>query len=199
MKDKIYRLLQNLLKPITLVWQKYQRRGYKYIGKNVVIGKNFTGTERYNISIGDNTAIGPNCVFYAGIAPITVGRYVMISPNVTIVTGEHRTDIVGEYMRNITNDMKLEKHDKPVVIEDDVWIGSNVTILKGVTIGRGSIIHAGAIVTKRVRPYTIYIDDKTKINRFSAAVIQEHEKMLAEKYGVSYPPLDWSKYESLSQ
>ena len=95
--------------------------------------------------------------------------------------------------------MKLPKHDKPVVIEDDVWIGTNVTILKGVTIGRGSIIHAGAVVTKKVRPYTVYLNENQKINRFTAGQIQQHEQLLKEKYGVEYPPLDWTKYASFTQ
>lgn len=159
----------------------------KQCGKNVSIGSNFTIAGGENITIGDDCAIGPNCVFYAALAPITLGRAVMISPNVTLITGEHRTDIVGEYMRNVTPDMKTPQNDKPIVIEDDVWIGSNVTIMKGVTIGRGSIIHAGSIITKKVRPYTIYINEKMKVARFTDEEIQKHEMLLHEKYGVVYP------------
>ncbi|QQR64412.1 transferase [Candidatus Roizmanbacteria bacterium] len=44
---------------------------------------------------------------------------------------------------------------KPIVIEDDVWIGTKSVILPGVTIGRGSIVAAGAVVTKNVAPYSI--------------------------------------------
>ena len=43
----------------------------------------------------------------------------------------------------------------PVVIEDNVWIGVNVTILPGVTVGKGSVIGAGAVVTKDVEPFTV--------------------------------------------
>ena len=45
--------------------------------------------------------------------------------------------------------------NKPIVIEDDVWIGARVTVLGGVTIGRGAIVAAGAVVTKNVAPYSI--------------------------------------------
>ena len=45
--------------------------------------------------------------------------------------------------------------NQPVVIEDDVWVGANVTILKGVTIGHGSVVAAGAVVTKSCPPYSI--------------------------------------------
>ena len=156
-------------------------------GRNVTIGPNFTVAGGENIVIGDDCAIGPNCVFYAALAPITLGRAVMVSPNVTMITGEHRTDVVGEFMRKITPDMKLPQNDKPIIVEDDVWIGSNVTIMKGVTIGRGSIIHAGSVITKRVKPYTIYINEKMKVARFTDEEIQEHERILHEKYGVEYP------------
>lgn len=47
---------------------------------------------------------------------------------------------------------KLPENDAPVIIEDEVWCGANVTILKGVTIGRGSVVAAGAIVTKSCPP-----------------------------------------------
>lgn len=184
-------LMSILIEPSS-IWRKLVsvpllKRGLKYCGNNVYFGKNLIIEGSKNISIGDDTSVGPNCVFYATLAPLTIGKGVLVSPNVTIMTGEHRTDIVGEYMRNITEDMKKPDNDKPVVIEDDVWIGSNVTILKGVTIGRGSIIHAGSVVSKKIKPYTVYISDKMKITRFTDAQIQEHERKLKEKYGVEYP------------
>ena len=150
-------------------------------GNNVSIGQNFIGTFEM-IEIGEGTAIGPNCVFYSSMAKLTIGKYVMISPNVTIITGSHKTDVIGKYMIEVTEqdkiDAGIEKYDKPVVIEDDVWIGANVLILKGVTIGRGSIIHAGQVITKSIPPYTIYVNDKVNVKRFSEEEIIEHEKIL---------------------
>ena len=179
--------LQRLLISPGKVWYEWVslprlKKTFKEAGEDVSIGYNFTVAGAENICIGAHSAIGPNCVFYATLAPLTIGRYVMIAPNVTIVTGEHRTDVVGEYMRNIGAKDKLPENDMPVVIEDDVWIGSNVTIMKGVTIGRGSIIHAGAVITRSVKPYTIYVSDKVKIARFTDEEICQHEKMLREKY-----------------
>lgn len=176
----------------SVIWRKciYNpalKKSMKYCGKNVLIGKNFTVAGAMNISIGEGTAIGPNCVFYSTLANLTIGKGVLISPNVTIISGEHRTDIIGEYMRNVSDEMKKPENDKDIVIEDDVWIGSNVTIMKGVTIGRGSIIHAGAVISRKIKPYTIYVSDKMKINRFTDEQIQEHEKILKDKYGVEYP------------
>lgn len=50
-------------------------------------------------------------------------------------------------MDEVTAAEKLPKNDQPVILEEDVWCGANVMILKGVTIGRGSVIAAGAVVT----------------------------------------------------
>lgn len=70
--------------------------------------------------------------------------------------------------------------DAPVVIEDDVWCGANVTILKGVTIGRGSVVAAGAVVTKSFPPYSIIGGVPAKLikMRFSPEEIVQHEALL---------------------
>lgn len=155
---------------------------FKYKADDVVIARNVSFQGRENMSIGSKTYIGENNVIYAGKAPLTIGRYVMTGPNVTIITGDHRIDLVGEYMRNVTNEMKLESNDQPVVIEDDVWIGAGAIILKGVTIGRGSVISAGALVRKDVPPYTIFYSHDNTRPRFTQQQIEEHEKLLKEKY-----------------
>ena len=153
-------------------------------GKRVYIDYNFIGTYK-QMEVGHDVFIGPNCVFYCSMAKISIGNYVMISPNVTIITGSHKTNTIGKYMVENTEQDKIndgiEKYDKPVVIEDDVWIGANVLILKGVTIGKGSIIHAGQVITKNVEPYTIYVNEKIKIRRFSNEEIIAHEKELKER------------------
>lgn len=74
----------------------------------------------------------------------------------------------------------MPQNDAPVIIEDDVWAGANITILKGVTIGRGSVIAAGAVVTKSCPPYSIIggIPAKVLKFRFSIDEILQHEEKL---------------------
>lgn len=182
----------NLLYDPLCAWRKYVsipllKHKFHFCGKNVFIGKNFIAEGPENISISENVCIGPNCVFYASLAPLIIGKYCLISPGVTIMTGDHRYDLLGEYMFNVKESLKKKDNDKPVIIEDDVWIGSNVTILKGVKIGRGSIIHAGSIISRSIKPYTLYVNNEIKINRFSDEQIQEHERILKEKYSAVYP------------
>jgi len=104
------------------------------------------GTGR--IVFGERSFCGAFCVFGVNES-ISIGSNVMIAQMVTI----RDTDHVYE---DITRPMVSQGiSTNPVVIEDDVWIGHGVTILKGVNIGRGSIIAAGAVVTKNVPSYSI--------------------------------------------
>jgi len=72
-------------------------------------------------------------------------------------------------MDEVTKTEKLPENDQPVVIEEDVWCGANVTILKGVHIGKGSVIAAGAVVIRDVGEYVIWgaVPAKKIKNRFS--------------------------------
>ena len=87
----------------------------------------------------------------------------MMGPRVTIITGDHRIDIKGKCMAEVSDEEKLPENDKDVVIEDDVWVGANVTILKGVRISTGSVIAAGAVVVKDVPSYSIVGGTPAKI------------------------------------
>lgn len=79
----------------------------------------------------------------------------MFGPHVSIRGGDHRSDIVGRYIDEVKDTDKIPQNDKDVIFEGDNWIGMNSTILKGVTIGRGSIVAAGSVVVKSTPPYSI--------------------------------------------
>lgn len=155
------------------------KRCMKYCGRSVYIrplSSDFKGVE--NMSVGDYTSIPKGSVFYCTVAPLTIGKRVTFGPRPTIITGDHRIDVIGKYIQENTE--KKSENDLPVVIEDDVWTGANVTILKGVTIGRGTVIAAGAVVTKDTPPYSIVggIPARVLKYRFTPEQIIEHEKLL---------------------
>ena len=102
----------------------------------------------YRIQIGKNVSLN-EWVYLSGFGGLTIGDNVRIGHRVSIVTSDHdHADIE-------TPIFKQGLVSSPVVVEDDVWIGCNATILKGVRIGKGAIIAAGAVVTKDVDPFAI--------------------------------------------
>ncbi len=138
------------------IWAPIYKRAMKSCGRGVYLrpmSSDFKGLE--NLSIGDGTSIPKGSTFYCTKAPLTIGKKVIFGPKPTIITGDHRIDIRGRYIIDITDDEKLPENDQPVTIEDGCWIGANVTILKGVTIGHDSVVAAGSVVTKSCEPYSI--------------------------------------------
>jgi len=166
------------------IWSPVWKRAMKHCGKGVFLrpmSSDIKGLE--NLSIGDGSFIPKGSTFYCTRAELKIGNKVIFGPKPTIITGDHRIDLVGRYIIDVTDDEKLPDQDLPVVIEDDVWTGANVTILKGVTIGRGSVIAAGAVVTKSFPPYSIIGGVPAKLikMRFTPEQIAEHERVLYKK------------------
>lgn len=103
-------------------------------------------SDGYNLRIGSCCHINEN-VFIQGAE---IGNCVMIAPNTAILNTSHRHDAVDV---PIIDQGELPPENP--VIEDDVWIGRNVTIMPGVRIGAHSIVGAGAVVTQDILPYSI--------------------------------------------
>ena len=99
----------------------------------------------------------------------------MFGPNVTIITGNHRIVISGRPMISLTDKDKLPENDQDVVLEGDNWIGANVTILKGVRIGYGAVVAAGALINHDVPPFSIWggVPAKQLKMRFSEEEIRK--------------------------
>lgn len=136
-----------------------------------------------HIHCGHHVHIGPHASFMASIAHIYIGNYVTFGPFVTIRGGNHRIDMIGKHIYEIGSAEKLPENDGDVMIEDGVWVGCNAIILKGVTIGRGAVVAAGAVVTKDVPPYAIVGGNPAKVIRFRFNDLQivEHERILNER------------------
>lgn len=153
------------------------------IGNNVSLLPGGVFNDSRNIFIGDNVMLLDHLQFLSTKANIFIGNGVIIASHTSIITGNHRTDLVGKYMIDVdeTTEKKAED-DRDVVIEDDVWIGTYAIVLKGVRIGTGSVIAAGAVVTKDVPPYSIYLSKDRIIPRFSPENENLHKKLIGEHY-----------------
>ena len=127
------------------------RRSWGKFGSSSWLSPFGTYLYKKNIQIGDHVYIGQGAHISASEG-IRIGNGVVVGPELMVMGGDHRFDHVGLLLHQMTSGGE----NKPIVIEDDVWIGGRVTILKGVTIGEGAIIGAGSIVTKSISPYSIY-------------------------------------------
>jgi acetyltransferase-like isoleucine patch superfamily enzyme len=128
----------------------FKKAMLKQCGKNVLIGRG-TDLTYHNISIGNDVSIGPNAMFMCTRAEIKIGDY-----------------------------EKLPENDQDIIIEGDNWIGANSIILKGVTIGRGAVVAAGAVVIHDVEPYSIVGGVPAKIikRRFEKNDLKKHFELL---------------------
>ena len=119
------------------------------VGKNPTVLPIFNCDNGKNIHVGDNFLTNYN-VTILDIAPVHIGNNCMIGPGTSIVTVGHPLSPMGR-----------RKHlgiSKPIQIGNDVWIGTNVSILPGVTIGNNVIVAAGAVVTKDVLDIVLLVE-----------------------------------------
>jgi acetyltransferase-like isoleucine patch superfamily enzyme len=125
------------------------------LGDNVTIREGCiiecTGVLRFpgeGLSIGDDTGISQYC-FIAARGFVRIGKNVQFGPRVTIYAENHNFDDVSRPIR------EQGVRREGITIEDDCWLGTGCTILDGVTVGRGSVVAAGCVVTKSVPSYSI--------------------------------------------
>ncbi|WP_186757022.1 acyltransferase [Echinicola salinicaeni] len=127
----------------------------------------YGGEAGIGLKVGNNSSIGPYA--YIGCSGyIEIGNNVMMSPRVSIYSENHNFGDTGQPMieQGVTRSY--------AIIEDDCWIASNSIILAGVTVGKGSIVAAGSVVTKDVPPYSV-------VGGNPAKVIKSRKKALYKK------------------
>ena len=130
---------------------------YVTISRGVMIRPSsyYGGDYGIGLTLGENSAIGP--YGYVGCSGrITIGKNVMFGPKCSLFAENHVFS---------NKDISIKSQgvqQKGITIEDDCWIGSNVTILDGVTIGKGSVIGAGTLVTKDIPAGSVVVDKREK-------------------------------------
>ncbi|MDU6482017.1 MAG: acyltransferase [Paeniclostridium sordellii] len=136
------------------------KKMFKKTSSNFVVKKGAIFGSGKNIEIGENSEIGSNSRLMIK-GKLSIGNNVMMAPDIFMVDSNHRFDSKEIPIKNQGNSLP-----KPIDIEDDVWIGARAIILPGVRIGKGSIIAAGSVVTKNVKPYSIVAGNPAKIIKF---------------------------------
>ena len=142
------------------------------IGSNVTLqGPGLAPEINGYIEIGDHCFISSASL--AATEKIIIGNYVYIAGGVTIVDTDFHPLDPALRMRDtiavstIGDKTRRPQFDSaPVIIEDDVWIGYNATILKGVTIGKGSVVHPGSVVSKNVPAGSVVSGNPAEIKKY---------------------------------
>lgn len=142
-----------------LIRKRVYSKRFCQFGDNVEINDGVKIIFHKKLSIGNDCSINSGA-FINAAGFVKIGKNVIIGPNVIIHSANHKFDLIQIPIRN-------QGHNyKKVVINDDVWIGGGAIILPGVCIGKGSIVAAGAVVTKNVEEYSIVGGIPAKILKF---------------------------------
>lgn len=152
------------------------------VGKNCVIGVPTYITKPKFLHMEDNTVIR----VWANILNnenenIYIKKYTVISSKCTIVTNNHHSTMgIPQCLLGASH---INDTAKDLTIGEDVYVGTNVTILEGANLGRGCIVGACSLVTKPVPPYALVVGSPAKIVgvKFTLEQILEHEKALYPK------------------
>ena len=107
---------------------------------------------RYNIHLGKNFYANFACCFL-DCGRVNIGDNVLFGPNVQLYTVSHPLDVLT----------RGSEFTRPIVVEDNVWVGGSAILLPGVTVGKGAVVAAGAVVTKDVPPFSVVAGNPAKV------------------------------------
>ena len=137
-----------IIEPLSVIYGAKQAR--LIFGKrNILYPGCVIRIEHGYMVTGNDVSFGPACQIYEPRGGLEIGNCCMIGGGTLISGVEHGYTRLDIPMRN------QQANAKPVVIEDDVWIGMGVKLLPGIKIGRGSIIGAGSVVTRNIPAFSI--------------------------------------------
>lgn len=169
------------LKALKMLYRRFipLKKELGYCGKNSILEYPLWFESKKGVFIEDNVTIRALAHFINSPSErITIKKYSVLATNCTIITNSHRSTVgVPQFLLGVSH---INDKSADVVIEEDVWVGANVTIMSGVTLGRGCIVAAGALVTKSVPPYALVAGAPARIiaKKFFLEDILQHEKVL---------------------
>lgn len=135
------------------------------LGKNVYLQGPIYLDYGCFISIGDNSYANFNLTVL-DTCPVTIGKNVFMGTGVSIVTPLHPLRYQERNLYQKQNgQMTDDEYGKPIIIEDNCWIASNVIIVGGVTIGEGSVIGAGSVVTRSIPKNSLAVGNPCRVIR----------------------------------
>ncbi|ADY37290.1 galactoside O-acetyltransferase [Phocaeicola salanitronis DSM 18170] len=150
-----------------------------YFGKGAMIGIPADLKKPENIFLYDFARIGRrSTIMTMGDSKFVMKRGCLTAEGLVVVTSNHR-QYIGQFLSGRNEDNEY----KDIIVEEDVWIGINVTLLAGSRIGRGAIIGACSVVTKEIPPYAVAVGNPAKVIKFKWSIdeIMEHERQIYDE------------------
>lgn len=176
----IYKIINKIIYISHSLWMFLEKKQLGACGKNVII--KYPNKLNNRMFIGNDVNIYEYGLFLIGPG----GRFVMkshsgASQRLTVITGNHGHKV--GILNKIVTMNRLADKETTITVEEDVRIGANVTLLPGVTLGRGCRIGACSVVTKNIPPYAIAAGNPAKVIRFifTPEEIIQHERKLYEE------------------
>ena len=171
--QKTKRIIKKFIKP---------SRYFPYVASDAHIGANVHIYNKENFIMEEHTKVDANAIIMNVNAKFIMHKQSGASVNLVVITGNH-PQMIGKFYRTVSkkkDHLDISLYDKDIIVDEDVWIGANVTLLSGVHIGRGAIVAAGAVVTKNMPPYCLVGGVPSKPIKFKWTIdeIIEHESRL---------------------
>lgn len=192
-KNKYYKL-----KGIRNPHEKY---GFRHPTAKIPVDTTIFSTE--NCYFYEDSGFLPGALIMNPRSKFILKKHSGASYNLTVVPGNHMS-LIGKWKNEVTDKVKDEldergEYDKDIIVDEDVWMGVNVTLLNGVHIGRGCIIGGGSVVRGNTPPYSIVVGNPAKVIGFvfTPEEIIEHEKALypeKERLPIELLEKNYNKY-----
>lgn len=177
-------LIQRILRKLDLY---FERKKYHNFADDIRIPDNLVVSKPDQLIMEEGAELSRNTFILNINSKVIFGKFSGAGPGLTVIAGNH-VSIVGKFLNQVTDADKFQidpqhKADQDVVLEEDVWLGTNVTLLNGVRIGRGAIVAAGSVIRSKIPPYAIVAGNPAKVVgfRFTPEQVIEHESKLYKK------------------
>jgi acetyltransferase-like isoleucine patch superfamily enzyme len=155
--------------PQTMVYNPFARESVRIGSRSLFMGEVNVIADGARIQIGDWCFVGPGAKLWA-MESIDIGSRVFISHGVQVFDNNSHSLSAAERHNRFKELRTVGRHltpeavvHRPIKIEDDVWIGFNSAIMKGVTIGRGAVVGAGSVVTHDVDAYSVVVGNPARV------------------------------------
>ena len=196
-----------MYRKIISLFVKFRKKSLKkrlgYMANSAYISRRVKIVGWKNVFLYDGANIRPNAIIHAVRGKFIMKKYSSSASGLVVSTGTHLS-VVGKWRREITEEKKREIDpqnisSKDVIVEEEVWLATNVVLMPGVVVGRGSAVGAGSVLRRSVPPYSTVMGNPARVVgfRFTPEQIIEHEKALypeEERLPLDFLEKNYKKY-----